>query len=63
MLSPKKDALRIIASLPDVVTLDEILREIAFARMIARGLEDVKQGRVISMEEVKRRVQSWKQSS
>jgi predicted transcriptional regulator len=35
------------------------LREAAFARMIDRGLEDAKFGRIIGHEEMKKRISSW----
>lgn len=59
MSSAKEETAELIQNLPDDASYDDILREIRFARMVARGLEDVRQGRVISTEEVRRRVQSW----
>jgi predicted transcriptional regulator len=38
---------------------EKILRELAFARMIERGLRDSRSGRTISNEEMHRKVQSW----
>jgi predicted transcriptional regulator len=37
------------------------MRELAFERMVRRGLEDVRLGRVISNEELKQRIQTWQQ--
>ena len=39
---------------------DEILRELAFARMIARGLEDSRAGRTISDEAMRHRISTWR---
>jgi predicted transcriptional regulator len=39
------------------------LRELAFARMVERGLEDVKYGRTISHEEMKKKISSWADSA
>ncbi len=50
----------IIQSQPEDSTYDEILRELAFARMIERGLEDSRQGRVIPHDEMERRAASWR---
>ena len=47
---------------PDDASYDEIVRELAFARMVERGLADVRKGRVISNEEMARRIQSWRLS-
>ena len=57
--SVKEHMVRVIESQPEDSSYDEILRELAFDRMIARGLEDVDQGRTVSHEEVRREVESW----
>jgi predicted transcriptional regulator len=44
---------------PDDASYDEILRALAFERMIERGLKDVREGRVVSDEEVLRRIEAW----
>ncbi|WHZ26177.1 MAG: hypothetical protein OJF51_000972 [Nitrospira sp.] len=38
---------------------DELLRELAFARMIDRGLADSDAGKIISHEEMGRRIKTW----
>lgn len=58
-ISPKSRMIDIIQSQPDDSSYDEILRELAFARMIELGLADSAAGRTISSEEVKRRIKSW----
>lgn len=50
---------RIIQEKPDDSSYDEILRELAFARMIERGLEDSREGRTISNEDTERRIRTW----
>lgn len=57
--SVKEQMVEIIEDQPEDSSFDEILRELAFARMIDRGLEDVEQGRTVSHEEVRREVDSW----
>lgn len=59
MTTAKEQIIELVAQQPDDSTYEEILRELAFARMIERGLEDSKQGRVVSDEEVSRRIESW----
>jgi predicted transcriptional regulator len=59
MSSVKETMTEIIARQPDDSTYDEILRELAYARLVARGLEDSDQGRTVSNEEVKRKIESW----
>ena len=56
---PKHRMIEIIQSQPDDSSYDEILRELAFARMIELGLADSDAGRTISNEELGRRMKSW----
>jgi len=60
MASAKEQMTRIIQEQPDDSSYDEILRELAFSQMIERGLEDSKQNRTISDEEMRRRIQTWR---
>ena len=60
MATAKETMTEIIRQQPDDSSYDEILRELAFARMIERGLEDSHNGRTISNEEMDRRIQSWR---
>jgi predicted transcriptional regulator len=55
----KQQMIDILEGLPDDSSYDELLRELAFERMIEEGLEDDEQGRTISHEEMKRRISSW----
>jgi predicted transcriptional regulator len=57
--SLKQKALEIIEKLPDDSTYEEILRELALAKMIDLGLADSDAGRTISHEELHRRILSW----
>lgn len=50
----KERMVEIIEAQPADSSFDEILRELALARMIEQGLEDVDQGRTVSHEEVRR---------
>ena len=59
MSKAKEQIVRIVNELPDDSSYDEILRELAFERMVARGLRDSDAGRVISNEEMERRIRSW----
>lgn len=57
--SVKERMVEIIEAQPADSSFDEILRELAFARMIEQGLRDVDQGRTVSHDEVRREVESW----
>ena len=58
-MTAKKQMAKIISAQPEDSTYDEILRELAFARMIERGLADSRAGRTISTAELKKKVGSW----
>ena len=60
MSSVKEEMTRIIREQPDDSSFDEILRELALARMIDRGLQDSDAGRVISDDEMKRQMNQWR---
>jgi predicted transcriptional regulator len=59
MANAKEKMTEIIQQQPDDSSYDEILRELAFARMVERGLRDSREGRTLSDEEMARRIQSW----
>ena len=59
MESVKEQMQKIIQEQPEDSSYDEILRELAFARMVERGLEDSKAGRTISNEEMRHRIKKW----
>lgn len=50
---------KIVQEQPDDSSYDEILRELAFFRMVERGLNDSQSGRVISNEDMKHRIKTW----
>ena len=59
-MSTAKDQIKqILESQPDDSSYDEIMREIAFKRMINRGIDDVENGRVISNEEMGDKIKGW----
>jgi predicted transcriptional regulator len=60
MASAKEQMKAIIEQQPEDSSYDEILRELAFARMVERGLADSDARRTISHEEMGRRIKSWR---
>jgi len=62
MSSVKDEMTRIIQEQPDDSSFDEILRELALARMIDRGLKDSEVGRTISDDDMKRQMNQWRRS-
>ena len=55
----KEKMTEIIQAQPDDATYEEIMRELAFERMIEKGLDDVRNDRVITNEEMARRIRTW----
>jgi predicted transcriptional regulator len=60
MASAKEQMTKIVQDQPEDSSYDEILRELALARMIERGLEDSQAGRIISDEEMRHRISTWR---
>lgn len=50
---------RALDAQPDDSSYDELLRELAFHRMVQRGLEDSRRGRTISEEELDKEIKTW----
>lgn len=58
MSTAKDELVRLIQEQPDNSSPDEIVRELAFPVMIERGLADADAGRVVSNDEMQRRIRS-----
>lgn len=59
MQTVKEKITEVVMAQPDDASYDEIIRELAFERMIERGMADVRANRVISDEEMARRIRTW----
>lgn len=55
----KEKITKIVLSQPEDASYEEIIRELAFERMVDRGLVDVRAGRVISNDEMAGRIRTW----
>lgn len=60
MSSAKDQIKQVLENQPDDSSYDELLRELAFKRMVDKGLADSQQGNVVSNEEMHGRIQSWR---
>lgn len=58
-MSVKDTAIRSIKDLPESATWEEIEEKIHFLAAIDKGLEDIKKGRVIPHEDVKKSLEKW----
>ena len=61
MTTAKERVLEIIQQQPDDISYDDLLREVAFVRMVERGLEDSCAGRTVSNEGMRRLIQEWRE--
>jgi predicted transcriptional regulator len=59
MATAKEQITQLVQQQPDDSSYDEIIRELAFHRMIERGLNDSDNGRTISNEEMEARINTW----
>ncbi len=60
-MSPVKERMiKVIEDLPEDSSYEDILRELALARMVDRGLADADAGRTIANEEMKSRIEAWR---
>ncbi len=59
MQTAKNIMIKIIQEQPDDSSFDEIIRELAFSKMIDKGLSDSDKGNVVSHEEMGKRIASW----
>ncbi len=57
----KEQMVEVINSQPMDSSYDEIMRELAFQRMVNRGLEDSRQQRTISNQDMLQRISAWQQ--
>ncbi|MBS4098660.1 MAG: hypothetical protein KGZ83_17700 [Sulfuricella sp.] len=49
----------VVDAQPEDASYEEIMRELAFERMVERGLADIRADCVVSHEEALRRIRSW----
>ena len=59
METAKEEVRRILDSLPDDATFEDIQYRIYVRQAIAAGVRDVDEGRIVSQEEVERRMSRW----
>ncbi len=59
MTTVKEQLQAVIKAQPDDASYEEIMRALAFDRMIARGMADSRAGRVIDNSEMERKIRRW----
>ena len=61
MATAKEELEHMLASQPADSTKEELIRELAFELMVQRGLADSAAGRTTSNEEMRHRINLWRQ--
>jgi len=59
MRTAKEEVKKLLDQIPDEASFEDIQYHIYVREKIERGLDDVKAGRVLSQEEVERRMNKW----
>jgi predicted transcriptional regulator len=57
--SAKEEVRRLLEVIPDTASFEDIQYHIYVREKIERGLEDVKNGNLLSQEEVEQRMRQW----
>jgi len=55
----KKEAMNAISKLPDSATIDEIMYRLYVIEKVRKGMEAIERGETISIEDLKKEIQSW----
>ncbi|HUE20150.1 MAG TPA: hypothetical protein VMQ86_00620 [Bryobacteraceae bacterium] len=59
MSTAKQEVRLLLDQIPDDATFEDIQYHIYVREKIERGLKDVEEGRIVSEEEMERRMQKW----
>lgn len=59
MQTLKEEAIKAISKLPETANIDDIMYELYVVDKVKKGREAIKGGESISIEELKREMQSW----
>lgn len=59
MGTARQEVRKMLSRIPDDSSFEDIQYHIYVREKIERGLKDIKEGRVISQEEVERRMSKW----
>ena len=59
MESLKQEALNAISKMPDTADIDEIMYRLYVIDKVRKGKEAVERGETVSIEELKKEIESW----
>ncbi|TET88734.1 MAG: hypothetical protein E3J46_04490 [Desulfobacteraceae bacterium] len=55
----KEEALNVISRMPDSASIDDIMYRLYVIDKVRKGREAVQDGDIVSVEELKREIESW----
>lgn len=59
-ISIKQTALDVVKTLPETSSLEEVMYQINLAAQVLEGMEDIKEGRTSTTEELLENMKEWK---
>ncbi len=59
MESLKQEALNVISKMPDTAEIDDIMYRLYVIDKVRKGREAVQRGEVVSLEDLKKEIESW----
>ena len=59
MESLKQEAINVISKMPDTSEIDDIMYRLYVIDKVRKGREAVKRGEVVSIEDLKKEIESW----
>ena len=59
MESLKQEALNVISKMPDTAKIDDIMYRLYVIDKVRKGREAIKRGEVVSIEDLKKEIESW----
>ncbi len=59
MSGTKQQVINMINSLPENITIDDIITELYFKLQVDKGLKELDEGKGISHEDVEKRMSKW----
>ncbi len=59
MQTLKQEAINAISTLPDDASIDDIMYRLYVIDKVSRSKEEVKKGKTITVDELRREIQSW----
>ena len=59
MESLKQEAINVISKMPDTAEIDDIMYRLYVIDKVRKGREAVQRGEVVSIEDLKKEIESW----